>query len=105
VAEIPCCPVAVGVYWTVQIEGVPPLRVHVPTLKVPVPVFDQVTVPVGGTSDLPVTVSATVAVQLTVWVGATAVGPQTTDVVVGSWVTVMVKAAAVLLVAWMALPP
>ena len=71
-------------YWTVQIEGVPPLRVQVPVLKVPAPVFDQVTVPVGGTGNLPVTVSATVAVQETTWVGATALGVHDTVVVVGS---------------------
>jgi len=89
VAEIPCGPVAAGVYWTVQIEGVPPLRVQVPVLKVPAPVFDQVTVPVGGTGNLPVTVSATVAVQ----------GVHDTVVDVESSVTVIVVGAAVLLVA------
>ena len=98
-AEIPCGPVAAGVYWTVQIEGVPPLRVQVPVLKVPAPVFDQVTVPVGGTGNLPVTVSATVAVQETTWVGATALGVHDTVVDVGSRVTVIVVGAAVLLVA------
>jgi len=72
---------------------------QVPTLKVPLPVCDHVTVPVGLTGRLPVTVSVTVAVQDTVWVGATVVGVQVMVVVVGSSVTVIVDGVAVVLAA------
>ena len=98
-AVISCGPVAVGVYWREHIEGVPPFKVHDPTLKLPVLVWLKVTVPVGVIGDLPVTVSATVAVQETIWVGATALGVHDTVVDVGSSVTVIVVGAAVLLVA------
>ena len=62
------------------------------------------TVPVGGTGDLPVTVSSTVAVHVTGWLRAGPVGVQRTVVVVGSWVTLIVDGLAVLLPAWIGSP-
>ena len=90
----------VGVYVTEQ-EPLIPLgggRVHVGLLKLPEPLDEKLTVPVGA--DLvPAAVSVTVAVQVLAWLTTTEAGEQDTLVVVVRRLTASGKALAEL-VAW-----
>jgi len=96
VAVIVCGPTVVGVYETAQeletkpVPGsvVEPESVHVRLEKVPV--FDQLTVPVGAVAIPPAVVSVTVAVQLLVPPTGTLAGLQDTEVVVRCAVAVTV---------------
>ena len=92
---IVCGPTVVGVYETAQeLETKPlasvvePESVHVGLEKVPV--FDQLTVPVGVVAIPPGVVSVTVAVQLLVPPTGTLAGLQDTEVAVGCAVAVTV---------------
>jgi len=105
---IVCGPTAVGEYETAQeLETKPlglvvePESVHVGLEKVPV--FDQLTVPVGVVAIPPGVVSVTVAVQLLVPPTGTLAGLQDTDVVVGC--AVAVTAVTPLEPRWLASPP
>src|SRR5712691_690139 len=103
-----CGPAVVGVYETAQeletkpvIESVvEPESVHIGLEKVPV--FAQLTVPVGAVAIPPGVVSVTVAVQLLAPPTGTLAGLQLTEVVVACGLTVIVVLPE--LVAWVASP-
>ena len=78
-----------------------PLSVHVVLEKVPL--FDQLTVPVGVVATPPGVVSVTVAVQLLVPPTGTLAGEQETEVVVVCGLTVIVVVPE--LPPWLASPP
>src|SRR6266446_3208863 len=104
-----CGPAVVGVYETAQeletkpvIESVvEPESVHIGLEKVPV--FAQLTVPVGAVAIPPGVVSVTVAVQLLAPPTGTLAGLQLTEVVVGCAVAVTV--AVPLEPLWLLSPP
>src|SRR2546428_13364649 len=76
-------PTTVGVYVTEQLELLPePLSVQGLPLKVPAPLEEKSTVPIGVLV-LPVAVSVTVAVQVVALFTGTLVGPQLTLVMGG----------------------
>jgi len=81
---------------------VPPDRVHVVKLKVPVLFVVNVTVPVGVIAPVP-DESVTVTVQVEAWLSGTLAGEQATVVVVVLSVDATVNAP--LLVEWAESPP
>src|SRR2546428_8282632 len=96
-------PTTVGVYVTEQLELLPePLSVQGLPLKVPAPLEEKSTVPIGVLV-LPVAVSVTVAVQVVALFTGTLVGVQLTLVMVVRGVAVPLVMPE--LVAWVASTP